>query len=517
MPFDHTKLSIYTVPQLIEFIKNGEVTFEELQQLGLPYYKQEEIRKFLAEQEEWEVAKTTEKGIADYLANHPNGYFVDEANVARAALKEDAVWSWACDGGTVQAYEMYLEDYPSGKHVTEAEMNIKLLRKAELKLKEDLFEDMKANPWNYTHDKMRNLYNGVTNLTQDQIAFLKGENDIYSQFVLKGMRITHQELIEHGVVPECVTQRDVITPEFTIAQTNIDRLGEYPKDRTDVFFLGVPRSGKSSVLSGMLYQLWKQGSSGYIPQLVNGIDPCVEYYDGLRDAVAMKKPPVPTATDTISFMKINFVIGSEISKVTIVEMAGEAFRRAAKKIKGETFGNVSESGVWKELGAEKCLRSNNKKVLFFVLDYAATQGINPMCTAQEQLSVLESALRTFCYDGPDPANPRKGCTMSKVLSVTILITKSDLMGKELTPNERNQEAVRYMEENFKNFMRTLVDESKNFGCNKATKFMPHILTFSLGDFYVGNTYVFDPTDSIRLINHIHRITPTETTKLFGLF
>lgn len=511
MPFDHTKLSIYTVLQLIEFIKNGEVTFEELQQLGLPYFKQEEIRKFLAEQQEWEAAKTSEQGIKDYLTKYPNGHYLDEANAARAALKEDAVWGWACRTNTASAYTTYLADYPTGKYSFDAEMNIKTMRREEDELKESLFEDMKQHPWDYTWEKMRNLYSG-SSLTPDQITFLNSQGDVYSRFIAKGLKITHDELVEYGVVPREVTQIEVTTPEFTIPPTKIEDLGEFPRDRTDVFFLGVPRSGKSSVLSGLIYQLWKDGFAGYVPQIVNGYDPCMAYYQGLIRATATKKPPVPTATDTVSFMKIDLVKGREKSELTIVEMAGEAFRQAATKI-----ASPSQAGVWKELGAEKCLRSTNKKVLFFVLDYSAIRGINPMCTAFDQLQILNSALTTLCNDGPDPNRPSRNCTMSKVETVTILVTKSDLMGSNLTVQQRLEEAKRYMSVHFRNFMNQLMLVSREFGCNSANNYQPYFMTFSLGDFYVGNTFVFNPTDSRQIIDFIHTITPTRRIGGFTLF
>lgn len=512
MPFDHTRLSAYEVPELIGFIKSGEVTFEELQQLGLPWFKQDEIRKFLAEKEFWEGAKTSEAGINSYLAAYPNGAFVNDAEAARRALKESAVWAWAQRTNTAAAYETYLSDYPGGNYAVDAEMAIKMLRREEDALKERLFDDMKQRPWEYTWEKMRQLYGGVM-LTPEQMQFLATQGDVASQFLLKGMRITHQDLVDNGVIPSDVTQIEVCTPEFDMPATKVEALGEFPRDRTDVFFLGVPRSGKSSVLSGMIYQLWKDGFAGYVPQIVNGYDPCMAYYQGLIRAVATKKPPVGTATDTVSFMKIDMVKGREVSKLTIVEMAGEAFKQAAERI---AKGGGQDSEVWKELGAEKCLRCNNRKVLFFVLDYSTIRGLNPQCDAFSQLEILQSSLTTLCNDGPDPNNPTKGCTMSRVETVAILVTKSDLMGMN-TPAERLAEAQRYMNANFKNFMNELSRACKHFGSNSPNNYKPYFLTFSLGEFYVGNTVAFNPVDSRDLIQFLHDITPTERIGGFNIF
>ncbi|MCM1520069.1 MAG: hypothetical protein NC098_04730 [Lachnoclostridium sp.] len=500
------------MPQLIEFMKSGEVTFEELQQLGLPYFKQDEIRKFLAEKDIWEAAKMTQEGINNYLATYPNGFFVDEAGAAMTAAKEEGVWQWACDEDNVAAYKRYLSKYPTGKYAIKAEMRIEELEEIEKNLKEEIFNDMRENFWNYSYMKMRQLYNPQP-LTPEQKDFLASQDDAYSRFVANGLKLTHQDLIDNGVVPEGVTQSEVSSPEFTMPATKIEELGMFPKDRTDIFFLGVPRSGKSSVLSGVIYQLWRDGFAGYEPQLVNGVDPCMAYYQGLIRAVATKKPPVGTATDTVSFMKIDLVHGKRRNKLTIVEMAGEAFKRAAERI---AKGNGNQEEVWKELGAEQCLRSKNQKMLFFVLDYSAVKGINEACSAFDQLEILESALRTLSTDGPDPQNPRKGCTMSRVETVAVLVTKSDLM-QQSTVQGRLAEARAYMEDNFKNFMRELMDMSREFGCNRVNDYRPYFLTFSLGNFYVGNTVVFNPDDSKRIIDFIRTATPSESIDRFRFF
>ncbi|MBD5203203.1 MAG: hypothetical protein HDR83_01920 [Bacteroides sp.] len=511
MPFDPNNISLYSITDLIGFINSGEVTFDELRQIGVNYLVQDQIRKFLAEKDIWAMARQSRQGIDDYLAKYPDGFFVGEADMARAQLEDDETWRWAESRNTPQSYRTYLNRYPQGAHSFDAKMNIDMLEAELVELKAELFADMKESPWKYRADDMRNFYNGV-DLGDDNVRnYLQSQGGIGARFLLKGMTITHQDLIDNGVVPESFTQTDVMSPEFSMPQTKIDLLGDYPRDRTDVFFLGVPRSGKSSVLAGMLYQLRLDGNGRYVPHMVDGIDPCMAYYNGLIRSVGTKKPPVGTATDTVSFMQIEINDGRRQNDLSIVEMAGEAFQSAANRIS-----DTSMRGVWEQLGAETILRNDNRKMLFFVLDYSTIKGINQQCTEQDQLLTLESALRTLCYDGPNPSRPQEGCTMSRVETVAIILTKSDLMGKA-TVAERMAEAQRYLTTNFRAFLKDLEMTCKQYGCNKANDYRLYFLTFSLGNFYVGNTFEFNPTDSREIINFIKTVTPSRSVKRFGIF
>ncbi len=510
--FDPNKMSLYSIAQLIEFIKNGEVTFEELQQIGCNYMVQNEIRKFLDQRDIWENAKTSREGIEQYVRDFPDGFFVPEADKALKLLEDDETWRWAESCNSVQSYRTYLDQYPQGAHSFDAQMNIKMLQAETEKLKEELFEDMKTKPWKYKFQDMANLYNGIDQNDQILLSSLRSlSGDILARFLLSGMTLSHQELIDREIVPATMTKEDVTRPEFLMPQTRIEALGEYPQERTDVFFLGVPRSGKSSVLAGLFYQLYRDGLGSYEPHIVDGIDPCMAYYNGLVKSVGSKKPPVGTPTDTVSFMKLNINDGKRENNLTIVEMAGEAFSRSANRIS-----DTSMRGVWELLGAEKILKNDNKKLLFFVLDYSTIRGLNEVCTEEDQLMTLLSALHTLSYDGPNPAKPQEDCTMSKVETVAIILTKSDLMGYD-DIRERMREAERYITTNFRSFLYKLDEVSRKYGCNKANGYNPYFLTFSLGNFYVGNTFDFNPRDSREIIKFIKAVTPSRSVRRWSLF
>lgn len=487
MEFDALAINGYTLEQLIGFYKEEGITYEEMCNAGLNW---ETRKKLKAEIEKKEEEKR----------------------------KEEADWQSAKKMNTIVGYKFYIRKYPSGLHVFEAETKIAEIEDFLEGLTNELLKDMKANPWNYNANTMQKLFNGIGDEERERLRKQIDNDDeagdklpdIATKFVWHGNTITYQLLREHNIVPENLSQQEICAPDYAVPQRNIAELGDFPKDRTDMYFLGVPRSGKSSVMAGLIYSLYKDGVAEYIPQLIEGKDRCEEYYKKLIQAVECKKPPVSTAEDTISFLKLNLKKDNRTNKVTIVEISGEAVREMSDKH------SDNARKAWKELGAVQCLTNNNRKVLFFVLDYSIIRrGVRKdtgKWTPLAQVQTLESALRVFCTDGEGAIDEKKGfnkgCTMSKVDTVAIIVTKSDLMD-ENTVNGRLDRAFKYLNSNFKAFMNNLCGKCRELGINKANKYQPYVMTFSLGKFYVGNSVIYDGEDSARIATFISCATAGE--------
>ena len=482
MEFDPRNVNGYTFEQLKEFINNGVVDFPKLQSLGLNWQMQAQVKQYF---ENLEIKKS------------------EIATEFRAASSIN----------TIPSYNIFIRKYEDNEftatygnlaadYIAQARMAKAILEEETIRYKQDLLNDMDVAPWKYTAEIMSILFNGVG---ADQMAMIRENNEIDSvirNFILSGMRLQYQDLLDNNIIPENVSQKDICAPDYRMPQKSVQELGTFPTDRTDVYFLGVPRSGKSSVLSGIMYKLYSKGQAAYEPHFVNGVDPCASYYKGLIKAMASKKPPVGTPTDSISFMKLNIRNGNRRNEVTIVEMSGEAF-------KGISAGQESQDSKdrWKKLGATQCISVPNRKCLFFVIDYSVVRELDgAYCTNIEQAMMLGDALKVFCYDGPDSKKPHVGCTMSKVDTVAIIMTKCDLMEGVTDRSGRLDEAERYIEENFAAFANDLAAACNKFGINRANNCMPYILTFSLGNFYVGNTVVFNDQDSDEIIKFISDVT-----------
>lgn len=488
MEFEPKKINIYTIDELKQFITSGTVSFTDMKQCGLNYLKREEIEKWLT-------------GIKEEKTK-----IEAEFNAARSIY-------------IVPAFEVFISKYEgnpmAAEEVTKARMYRDILIREKEEKERKLLDDMKEAPWRYTAEVMTYLFNGAPEDVRRRIQERRDiEPRIGFDFIASGLTIDYNRLLEEGIIPDNVTQKDICEPDYTMPQKNLSQLGQFPTGRTDVYFLGVPRSGKSSVLSGIMYELYNEGLAAYEPHFVNGVDPCSSYYSGLIKAMASKKPPVGTPKDSISFMKLNIRNGKRRNEVTIVELSGEAFKGVSEGQENEEARNI-----WEGLGATQCLKVPNRKCLFFIVDYSVVRQFDgAYCKNIEQAMMLDNALRVFLHDGPDLRKPQVGCTMSKVDTVAIIMTKCDLMKDAHDRNSRLDEAENYIEQNFSTFANNLMAACNRFGINRKNDCRPYILTFSLGDFYVGNTVVFNGEDSEEIIKFISTVTRSvnnDKTSFFG--
>ena len=479
--FDPLRVNSYTKNELADMICNGVVTIEEVYASGLSVTKRPELEAELQKRKQLEI-------------------------------EDDETWDVTCRKDTVSGYESYLRRYDKwppdyrGRYVADAKARLEELRGENDRLREELFATMKANPWIFKKDAMQMLFDGVNN--QEILAALRKNNDITSQFLVSGQKISREELIKEGIITENITQEALVAPDQALIQTKLRDLLPFPTEkRTEVYFFGVPRGGKSSVLAGILSYMNQRGVAVYEPHYNNeNTDLVRRYYNGLKKSSKTGKFPVMTPEDTVCFMKFTLVENRRKNMLTFVELPGEAFRQAAA-------GGKKGKEAWGELGAGEVLASNNRKMIIFVIDFSVEKGLNGTVDNEDQANILETALNILTNDGPGK-DGSKGCTLSKVDTVAVVVTKSDLMD-ESDRNRRDDIAEDYVNTNFAAFMSSLMDKCKRFGMNKPAKYKPYIMAFSLGKVFVGNTYKYDPTDSWRLVELVSKATEGESGGLFG--
>ena len=93
--------------------------------------------------------------------------------------------------------------------------------------------------------------------------------------------------------------------------------------------------------------------------------------------------------------------------------------------------------------------------------------------------------------------------MKKVDSINIIMTKADTLGNEI---EREDKAMQIFNSKYRDrILRNLIEIGKKYNINTSTNYIPKLLTFSLGKFYVGGLYEYDQTDSIKLANELCNI------------
>ncbi len=349
------------------------------------------------------------------------------------------------------------------------------------KLRESILEEMRNNPTRFNYE--------------------------YIETLEKTGIITYDLLVKEELITQKALNAIKNRIEVNLPQPNWKDLPDLPPDRTDIYFFGVPRSGKSCALAGLLYEANRTGVLRYQVSLnKERQDLCNRYYQGLLDCIDECVAPDRTKKETANYMPFNLIHeeGKEqYSPVSLIEIGGEYFEQTTVVYDGGV-----DLEMWKQMGATQYLRNDNKKMLFFVIDYNLVQQTERGEKVEfNQRRMLENVLNVFTTDGNGKSG-EENCTMSKVDTVIVIVTKSDLMEVD-DKEERNEVALEYLNKRHKNFMNNLRELCKNYGINKSFDFAPIVTTFSLGRFMIGNTLEYNVTDSTDLLEIIKYYTRSE--------
>ena len=97
-------------------------------------------------------------------------------------------------------------------------------------------------------------------------------------------------------------------------------------------------------------------------------------------------------------------------------------------------------------------------------------------------------------------SPESQEVMKNVDAIHFIVTKADVLGDKEKREEAARELVRTKyQDTFIRLREYCIKMTKN---NRATNYVPQIIPFSLGKFYLGNIYDYDPTDTQTLITTI---------------
>ena len=284
-------------------------------------------------------------------------------------------------------------------------------------------------------------------------------------------------------------------------------LPKIPQGNTDVYFFGVPGCGKSCVLAGIIYQGLKDGKIFPHTEQTVGL----RYFIELKNCIEMKYVAPPTNSTTVNYSSFT-LHGKTNHNISVIEMAGEFFNRTHEKMIGysiPTYDNETSlvendlqktnNGVDKTIGAFGYLKNDNRKSIFFVIEYYDLHHRSKYVIDQQVPDKVMTTLDLLRRDG----------TLNRTDSVQIIITKSDKMPDGV---DRNEHAREFLTSDYLSFMNELTRCCKKFGINNARGCRPIVHPFSLGRVMLGKTFVFDPRDSIALVESLLHLTSSEREK-----
>ena len=282
---------------------------------------------------------------------------------------------------------------------------------------------------------------------------------------LENMICDNRNLLDAGTVKQCVDEGLVDAKALVnggIDQKFIDRLGTIPEDvlpqagridsipgpTTEVYFWGIPSSGKTCALGTIL----AAARGGTVAKSMRVEDCQGSLYQMILSQIFRRENfyctlPGRTPVDT------NFAIRTVIEdfdkkdhSVTLIDMAGELFCSILWQKHGLEE-NIKHNHLMALEEFQKMLvtnKSDNPKYHFFIIEYGKEEK---KYKGFDQDTYLEYGIR-FLNDSGVLADAKNG--------LFVIVTKTDLIRKDIDENQDpNQYLVDFLNERYPNFFAQL--------------------------------------------------------------
>lgn len=519
------RCNVMPLGQIKRYITSGQVDFPE----DLPALapgRRRELESMLSsqpnpgEQADWEAVSASlpyspddyagmqrildvvERYIDRWQSARPMGHHVEEAikvqndlidsladlriaketEVNRNRLHEKE-WRECCEYSDLMHYHRYIQTHPDSPFIEEARRSMEQFRQYEL-------------------DRMHALRSAY-------------DPDRMLEIVDAGI-ITEQQLVMAGIISygdiENIRNANQVREELPDIMEAIGKCrNEVADNATDVYFLGVPSTGKSCILMGLTQSNYKQFHCNFV-KAGGAYASVLNQY--LESGITVGRTPgdfIATIFATVADDEDS----DTVHNLNLVEMSGEEF---AFKLAGNEDGHVRFEDMG--TGASQLLCNDNRKIFFIIIDPTTTmlnfmheQPVKDVRGRKvlnaEGRPVMEAVrcninqrlvLRKMLDVITDRSNAE---IMKKVDAIHFIVTKADVLDDANPGCDRETEAHNRFMANFGHEINRLTAFCKKNGINsnarRDTDGHPFLFTFSLGKFRIGGTFKYDSTDSDKLV------------------
>lgn len=429
----------FSAEQLFDFINKGIVTLEELRDTG-------------------ELNATKRKAITTLQNNR--------------AQEDDDFWN--ASRYTELGCRTYLETYPGGRHVIDAQQLINELQRQH---KQEIADRQK------NLDKIRKNPNSFTP------GMLSG--------YLKNDTISRSDLINSGIPEDIIDHLDkIILPQLDLGNPP----DSIPDGYTEVYFWGLPGSGKTCALAAVLSTANKLGfleiaqgeGQNYMVKLKNIFSDRISFLPG------------PSPVDTTQYLPFTLKKPNEkyYRSVSLIELSGEIFECFLFENGNKPLPSPQHEKTFNNL--IQLLNGKNRKIHFFFVDYDKENKVD--ANGYRQSDYLEAAATYF--------NNGKNNLFNKTTdAIYIVLTKSDLM--DCKKSEQKNQISQYLQNNnFSSFVNSLRSKCKENSINGG-----RILAtpFALGNVYFQQMCVFEDETSLNIIDILMRRIPQKKSSILDVF
>ncbi len=471
--------------------------------------KYPQIMAEIIEREAWkQLDKANYSALRNYMLRYPESVHLEEI--------DDLMWDITQKVLNVSNLNRYLADWPSGRHAYEAtQIQEELNKWGEVKYSGDIFV-VKEFLDSHQDSLLKNEINSQFYVLKDtELKQMKENPSDYSKDdviryidagIFKKYELIDAELMTDDSWDRLSIDREYL-PNIQNYQTeNPDIMA--PGDSTDIYLFGTPGTGKTCLLMG----LTGANGAGYSLDMKS---------DGGPYAAALQQYVNEGITPGRTFGRFVTTISGDVydedrrgnsvtHHINLVEMSGEEFALRIADGMGVSLANMGT-------GATNLMANDNRKVFFIIVD--ATKPKVKVEYLQDvyddegnlvdqiirkryvsQLDIMNKFVSLF-------TNPQNAEIMEKVDAIHFVVTKADMLGDH---NERIDKARNLLLTTYKGPVTQLKEFCKNTKrINYSSEYAPHVFTFSLGKFYLGDIFDFDDTEVLKIVDTIRTITAGE--------
>lgn len=506
-------LSLYDPHQLAEYVYGGVITLDDMKETGdLTPTLREAVEKQIAqvaqvEDTDWNkaLATSTKSAFQEYLSKYPSGKHADDARnqIAELLQKENEiqvedVWD-ALDKSDIEVLRNFNRNNPDNSHVTEARVIINELQREKRRgegthlVISAIKEGYNSNRPDLKIPKLLKDYLDSKRISSCDIATVIGDdNNIMEAGIVQ--TLCNQGIIEYDDLVNISGIDSVFVDKLMYFQSSDvpDLPAAHPleaikKGYTEVYFWGIPSSGKTCAL-GAIMSAAKNGTSvkamlpdgncqgaAYMMQLADLFDP---------EAVSV----LPPRTDVQDTYEMRFTLVGEDGrehKLAFIDLSGELFTCMHLKASGLPLSQQQKDAINTLDNILVKNRTNNRKIHFFVVEYGAQdkkiRGMSQDSYLQAAISYInEMDIFDEFTDG-----------------VYMIVTKADKANVD--ESELGAHLANYIETYYKGLYGGLVDicEKKEINGGRVSRF-----PFSIGKVCFQNLCMFDKEWTNRIIEEI---------------
>lgn len=473
------------------------------------------------EEEEWRrVDALSYTELMRYYANHPSTPFYNEL--------ADSVWDLIkCPPVDLAKVNEFISSFPRSEHNREAREILNEYEEWQLVSTAGDLRDV--------HDYIQRHFGGaffeqaqslLTELKRTELLKYQSNPawlgmDIFEDYVRKGL-FSEDDFIAAGVATrdsiETARSKNDIAKHFFIDQTK--SVTSCPEGATDVYMFGIPSTGKTCVLMGLL----KSKNILYDPVQFGG-----DYANNLRSLCNKGVTPPMTSADFVTLISANVndkKVDGVQHKINLIDMPGEDFfRKIAQnkdaKVSFEDMGNTKyKSGSTNEEIPNyipQMLQNDNEKIFFIIVD--PTSDLISIKREEVDISGRKEWVNYYCEQSTcldkfismldQPANAE---VMKKVRAIHIIVAKADTFGDRTARDDKARTLLVGQSSLYEPSVRRLKKICADYDINGITGNSPKAFNFSLGKFYMGGVFQYDSRDADALLNAISMISSGTRTK-----